>query len=476
MILIEAALLARASMLCYNASGDSMFEFQQELALSRSIAETVASAGGRAYYVGGFVRDSLMGIDCKDIDIEVYGLAPAELRAALGQLGEVYDRGASFGVLGLRHSDIDIAMPRTESRTGVKHTDFDVSVDPFLEPKAACRRRDFTVNAMLQDVLTGEILDFYGGRRDLENRVIRCVCAETFTEDALRVFRAAQFAARFDARIEADTQALCRDMDVAQLSVERVFAELEKALLKAEKPSLFFRELHSMEHLREFFPELEQTMGVRQNPKFHPEGDVFEHTMLVLDEAAKLRERAQWPPAFMLSALMHDIGKCVATQIQLDGRITAYGHEVLGLEMVERQLRRLTNHEKLIKYVLNQTELHMRPNVLFFAHSKKKKTRQLFDLSVCPNDLILLSRADASGKLDEPYREENELWLRERLEDYYHRLSQPMVTGEDLIQAGLKPDRRFSALLQRARALHFSGLERKNALQQVLAEIPYMKF
>lgn len=231
-----------------------------------------------------------------------------------------------------------------------------------------------------------------------------------------------------------------------------------------------------MEHLHEFFPELEQTMGVPQNPKFHPEGDVFEHTMLVLDEAAKLRERAQWPLGFMLSALMHDIGKCVATQIQPDGRITAYGHEVLGLEMVERQLRRLTNHEKLIKYVLNQTELHMRPNVLFFVHSKKKKTRQLFDLSVCPNDLILLSRADASGKLDEPYREENELWLRERLEDYYRRLSQPMVTGEDLIRAGLKPDKRFSALLQRARVLHFSGLERNNALQQVLAEMPNMKF
>ena len=197
---------------------------------------------------------------------------------------------------------------------------------------------------------------------------------------------------------------------------------------------------------------------------------MFEHTMLTLDCAAALRERAEWPLGLMLSALVHDIGKCVATQVQADGRITAYGHEKLGLEMVERQLRRLTNHEKLIRYVLNMTELHMRPNMLCGSNSKKKKTRQLFDLSLSPNDLILLSRADASGKLDEPYREETEAWLRERLRDYRACLRRPMVTGADLIAAGLKADVRFGELLRRARMLHFSGIEKQNALKQVLAE------
>lgn len=452
-----------------------MNSFEQDLALSRTIAARIADAGGRAYYVGGFVRDALMGVACKDIDIEVYGLAPIRLREVLGELGEVYDRGASFGVLGLRHSDIDIAMPRTESRTGEKHTDFDVSVDPFLPLEEACRRRDFTMNAMLQDVLTGEIVDLYGGREDLKNGVLRCVHPATFVEDALRVFRAAQFAARMETDIETQTRRLCAQMDVSALSVERIMGETEKALLKAEKPSGYFRELRQMNHLREFFPELEMTIGVEQNPKFHPEGDVFEHTMLVLDAAAQLRERAQWKLGFMLSALMHDIGKVVATQTQEDGRITAYGHETLGLEMVEKQLRRITNHEKLIRYVLNQTELHMRPNMLAGACSRKKKTRQLFDLSVCPNDLILLSRADASGKLDEPYNEGNEIWLRERLEDYEQRSRQPMVTGQDLIDAGLKPDKHFSALLQRARMLHFAGLEKASALKQVLAEANNMQ-
>ena len=452
-----------------------MNDFAQDLALSRRIAKAVAAAGGRACYVGGFVRDGLMGIECKDIDLEVYGIAPQTLRALLGELGEVYDRGASFGVLGLRHSDIDIAMPRTESRTGNKHTDFDVTVDPFLPPERACRRRDFTINAMLRDVLTGEVLDFYGGREDLERRVIRCVCPETFVEDALRVFRAAQFASRLSAEIEPETRALCRSMDVTELSVERILGETEKALLKAEHPSIFFRELRAMDHLKEFFPEVEAMVGVEQNPRFHPEGDVFEHTMLTLDAAAGLRERAEEKLGFMLSALLHDLGKCVATRTREDGRIVAYGHETAGLELVERQLRRITNNEKLIRYAMNMSKLHMRPNMLRAADSKKRKTRQLFDESVCPNDLILLSRADASGKLDEPYREETEEWLRARLEDYRGRAAQPMVTGQDLIAAGLKPGPEFSKLLSRARALHFSGVDRKPALRQVLSEMSKMQ-
>lgn len=448
-----------------------MNSFETDMALSRKIASEAAKNGGRAYYVGGFVRDGLMGVPCKDIDIEVYGISPRRLREILAGLGEVFDKGASFGVLGLRHSEIDVAMPRTESRTGARHTDFDVTVNPNLAPCEAARRRDFTINAMMRDILSGELLDFYGGQADLQNRVIRCVCPQSFAEDALRAFRAAQFAARFDAEIESETLELCRAIDVTDITAERILGEMEKALLKAKKPSIFFRCLRQMNHLKEFFPEIEALSGVAQNPQFHPEGDVFEHTMLTLDCAAELRSRAQWPLAFMLSALCHDIGKLVATQVQEDGRITAYGHEVLGLDLVERQLRRVTRHERLISVVKNHTELHMRPNMLAASQSKKKKTRLMFDSSLCPNDLILLSRADASGKRDEPYNENNEIWLRERLEDYEQCLSRPMVSGADLIQAGLKPDASFSAILRRARTLHFSGLEKKRALAQVLAEM-----
>lgn len=438
--------------------------------LAKQIAAAVAQRGGRAYFVGGVVRDRLMNVECKDIDIEVYGLSPQTLREVLSEVGEIVEKGASFGVLGLRHSDLDIAMPRKERRTGAHHRDFDVSVDPNLSTREASLRRDFTINAMMEDVLTGDVIDHWGGRQDLNARIIRCVSPETFPEDALRVFRAAQFAARFDADIHTETRALCRTIDVSQITHERVFDEMCKALLKAEKPSIFFRELQAMNHLKEFFPELAMCIGLKQNPRFHPEGDVFEHTMLVVDCAAQLRERAEWPLAFMISALFHDLGKIVATETQEDGRITSYGHETQGLPLVERQMRRLTNHAKMIQYVMNQSELHMRPNMLAHAKSKKKKTRQLFDLSVCPNDLILLSRADASGKLDAPYNEENERFLRDRLADYYEILKRPMITGKDLIAAGLTPDEHFKELVTRARQLHFSGFERHNALKQILNE------
>lgn len=421
-------------------------------------------------YVGGMVRDGLMGIECKDIDIEVYGLTPRALKDVLSSLGKVMEMGASFGVYGLQHSAIDIAMPRRERCVGIKHTDFEVSVDPAMSFEDATLRRDLTINAMMRDVLTGELIDLWGGRSDLERRVIRHVSDATFPEDALRVFRVAQFTARFEGKIAPETLALCRSMAVDGISHERVYDELNKALMKAEKPSIFFRVLREMDHLKEFFPELEACIGVLQNPVHHPEGDVFEHTLLVLDRAAELRDKAQWPLAFMYAALFHDLGKVIATEIREDGKITAYGHEVKGLPICETQLRRLTSQTKLIEYVKNMMWLHMRPNILAGAKSKKKKTRQLFDLSVCPEDLILLSRADASGKLDKPYNAQNEAFLRERLEDYRRVMQRPMVTGKDLIDAGLRPGPQFSEWLRRARMLHFSGVERDRALKQVVSE------
>ena len=334
-------------------------------------------------------------------------------------------------------------------------------------------RRDFTINAMMQDVLSGEIVDCWGGREDLKRRIIRCVSEKTFPEDALRVFRAAQFSARFRAEIESETLELCREIDVSCVTHERVFEEMSKAFLKADEPSIFFRALRRMNHLKEFFPELQACIGVPQSPKYHPEGDVFEHTMLVIDCAAKLRARAVNPLGFMLSALFHDLGKVVATEIHEDGRITAYGHEVLGLDTVRTQMLRLTNNQKLIRYVLNLTELHMRPNKLAECRSKKKKTRDLFDRCICPEDLILIARADASGKLDKPYPDENEVFLRERLTDYRAVVARPMVGGDDLIRAGVKPGVQMKDMIARARQLHFSGIEKKNALKMVLGEYGY---
>ncbi len=439
--------------------------------IALEIARAVKNAGGRAYFVGGFVRDKLTGATGKDIDIEVFGVTPERLRALLGKIGEPYDKGASFGVIGMRHTDIDVAMPRRESRAGVKHTDFDVKVDPFMTPKEASVRRDFTVNAMMLDPLKDEILDFWGGQRDLEKRIIRHVSDQTFADDALRVFRAAQFAARLDATVANETVRLCRGIDVTHLSRERIYEELLKALLKADRPSVFFSVLHQMDKLDEFFPEIAGMIGVEQNPAFHPEGDVFRHTMLTLDAAAALRDRAKEPANFMLAALMHDLGKQNATEV-IGGRITSYRHPETGALLAERQLRRLTTNARTIAYVKNMTLLHMRPNMMAHAHSKKGKTRRMFDESVCPEDLILLSRADASGKLDRPYQMANWMFLQNRLADYYECAARPMLTGADLVAAGYKPGKRMGEMLRRARDLHFSGHEKQRALKMITREYP----
>ena len=443
--------------------------FEQDMALAAQIAAKVKQKGGRVMMVGGAVRDSLLGIQSKDIDLEVYALSPEELRGILGEFGEIVEKGVSFGVYALAHSNIDIAMPRRENQRGLKHADFDVSVDPGLSFRQASMRRDFTINAMMRDVLTGELVDLWGGVEDLRAGIIRRVNAETFREDALRVFRAAQFAARLKARIEPQTLSLCREMDVTHLSVERVFEELSKALLKSENPSVFFRALLDMDHLVEYFPELQACRGVEQNPLHHPEGDVFEHTMRVVDQAAGLRETAVWPLGFMLSALFHDLGKTVTTRSLPDGRIVSYRHEIEGLGLCDRQMRRLTNQTRLIEYVKNMMWLHMRPNVLAASRSRKKKTRLMFDLSLCPEDLILLSKADVAGKGGPP-GEDHDAFLRERLEDYRSVIKRPMVTGADLVKAGCTPGPLFACMLRRARELHFAGFEKDRALKQVMAE------
>ena len=292
----------------------------------------------------------------------------------------------------------------------------------------------------------------------------------SFAGDGLNAFRAAREAAARGGEIAPDALALCAGMDVARVPAEGVFGELSRALLELEQPSLFFRALLRMDHLKDFFPELQACVGVPQNPVYHPEGDVFEHTMLALDAAAALRPGAEQPLGFMLSALAHDLGKAVATTTRPDGKIVSYGHELDGIPLCEALLRRLGCPAELIKYARNMTWLHMRPNVLANCRSKKKKTRQMFDLSLCPEDLILLSRADATGKRDEPYDDGNEAFLRERLEDYRRVMRQPMATEADLRAAGLAPGEELARGLDRARQLHLSGMGREAAVRQVAAE------
>ncbi len=423
-------------------------------------------AGGRAFYVGGFVRDRLFGKENADCDVEVHGITPEALEKILDSLGTRLEMGRSFGIYGLRGENIDIAMPRTESATGRGHRDFQVFVDPFIGYEKAAKRRDFTVNAMMEDVLTGEVLDFFGGREDLKNGILRHVSDETFPEDPLRVLRLAQFSARFGFSVAPETAALCRTVDLSSLTRERVMEETKKALLKAEKPSVFFEVLRSVGQLHDFYPEIGALIGVPQSPVHHAEGDVWNHTMLVLDEAAKLRSRAGDPVGFMFSALVHDLGKAVTTTVEADGRIRSIGHETEGLPLVSCFLARLTDDKALTAYVKNMTSLHMRPNELASLNAKKKSTNRLFDEACSPDDLVLLAAADGLGKLPPS---SNEAFLTGRLEVYRETVARPAVTGKDLIEAGLCPGKRFTELLAYAHKLHLSGVDKETALKQTLA-------
>ena len=439
----------------------------QNTAMARRIAQEVALQGGRTFYVGGFVRDRLRGVENKDVDIEVHGVTPAQLEAILSALGECITMGASFGVFGLRHYELDIAMPRSESATGRGHKDFAVFVDPFLGVRKAAQRRDFTINALMEDVLTGEVIDSFGGAADLQSGVIRHVNDASFAEDPLRVLRAAQFAARFEFAIAPETVALCREMDVSTLSRERVMGELSKALLKAKRPSVFFEALRTMDKLSDWFPELEALIGVEQDPVHHPEGDVWTHTMLVLDAAARLRAQANAPAGFMLSALCHDLGKATAFQ-RVDGRIHAYGHETEGVPLAERFVKRLTDEKKLRAYVVSMVELHMRPNMLVANRAGDKAYMKVFDRSADAADLLLLARADHQGRtVAAPYARTESI-LAEKYALYRARMDAPGVRGTDLMEAGMSPGPAFREALELAHKLQLSGVAREEALRQVL--------
>ena len=446
-----------------------MHDLAHDKEIVARLARRVSDAGGRVYYVGGCVRDALMGSVSKDLDVEVHGLTPAALEEILDTLGERVSIGESFGIYAIKGCGVDIAMPRKEHLRGRGHRDFDVIVDPDLGAREAARRRDFTVNAMMRDALTGELVDPFHGRRDLKRGVLRHVDDETFPEDPLRVLRAAQFASRFGFRVAKETMRLCSAMDLTALSKERVMLELEKALLQAEHPSVFFETLREMNQLRPWFSEVADLIGVPQNPRFHTEGDVWNHTMLVLDAAAQYRERAGRPLGLMLAALTHDFGKPATTEL-VSGVFHAYGHEEAGAALAERFLRRLTNETALIEYVSNLTALHMKPNVIVASGASIKTSNRMFDRAVDPEALICLSMADGQGTISRyPYVscEEN---LEARLDAYRETMAQPHVMGRDLIDAGLEPGADFSDFLALAHKLRLAGIPKDDALKQVLAE------
>ena len=259
----------------------------------KDIAREIAMAGGRALVVGGYVRDLLRDQPSKDLDIEVYGIDLDTLRELLERHGSVISVGRAFGVLRLKDLNADFSLPRRDSKVGPGHRGFDVECDPNLDFGTAARRRDLTVNSMGLDILSGEISDPYGGRRDLEHGVLRAVDPDTFAEDPLRGLRVAQFSARFDMRADHALVALCGRLDLREVSAERVFEEFRKLLLKGERPSLGLAFLRDSTLLR-FFPELDDLT----------DRSAWSQTLVAVDRGAKMRRDGD-DLVLMFAALCH---------------------------------------------------------------------------------------------------------------------------------------------------------------------------
>lgn len=432
------------------------------------IAHKVKDAGGCAYYVGGCVRDFVMGRECFDTDMEIHGIEENVLEKILSECGDVLKYGKSFAIYSLAGCSIDIALPRREVATGKGHRDFDVTPDPFLGTLKAAERRDFTVNALMQDVITGEITDHFGGLDDIKKGVLRHVNDNAFSEDPLRVMRMAQFAARLGFEPCRQTLELCKTVDLSPLSRERVFDELKKALLTSDKPSVFFETLRKANGLDVWFPEVKKLIGTQQNPKYHLEGDVWNHTMMVLDMGAKLRDKTSNPLGFMLCALFHDLGKIICTTVK-NGEIHAYNHETEGLPLAENAMKRITNEKSLIKYVLNLTLLHMKPKITALSGSGIKTTNRMFDEALVPFDLICISEADNGGKLPCEDFDKIRDFLIQRYEIYKETMSKPFVDGRDIIEMGFCPGDNFRELMSYAHKLRLAGVPKSEALKQVAA-------
>lgn len=432
------------------------------------ICEAVREAGGRALLVGGSVRDLLLRVASKDLDLEVYGLEPVRLRELLQTIGRVNTVGESFTVykvvLGDPRVEVDVSIPRRESKSGRGHRGFTVQGDPNMSFEEAARRRDFTVNAVMMDPLTGETLDPFGGRRDLEARLLRAVAPETFVEDSLRVLRAMQMAARFEMTVEPATVKLCRSIDLSDLPRERVWGEFEKLLTKAEWPSIGLSVARDVGVLVKLFPEIHALVGCPQDPLAHPEGDAFTHTQLCLDQAAQVAEDLSTEKriTLLLAALCHDLGKPILDELGEDPASGA-DHSQAGVGPTKKVLDKLGVYT-LSGYdsrnqVLALVREHLTPE-RFFGERKSLTDGSIRRLSqrVDPDLLYRLARANGLSRGSASSSEAADWFIEKaRALGVEHGPPEPILLGRHLIETGVEPGPRMGEILRAVYELQLDG-------------------
>lgn len=438
-----------------------------------AIARVVREQGGRALVVGGFVRDRLLERESKDLDLEVFGIRPEQLPAMLQPFGRVEPVGQAFAVYKL--GAIDVSLPRRESKTGRGHKGFTVTGDPLMTIEDAARRRDFTVNAISWDPVTNEYIDPFGGRDDLTRRALRVVDPRTFADDSLRVLRALQFAARFELTPDEQTKDICRRIPLDDLPAERVWGEFEKLLLQAERPSIGFelgRELRVTESL---LPEMHALIGCPQEPEWHPEGDCWIHTLMVIDEARQRNGDLDRPrlAAVMLGAVCHDLGKPPTTAL-IDGRIRSLGHEEAGVTPATQVLDRLNVHSldgfDVRTQVLGMVAHHLKPGAFYKVRDEIgdgafRRLAQKVDLEL----LARLARADCNGRTGTFDCTAMDWFIeRARALGVEHRPPAPILMGRHLLELGLEPGPAIGEILKAVYELQLDG--KVTTLEEARAE------
>jgi len=423
----------------------------------QAICRALKAAGGRALLVGGVVRDAIRGVggDGRDLDLEVYGVEGPALRAILEPFGKVDAVGEAFTVYKI--GDLDVSIPRRDSKTGKGHKGFTVTGDPSMTVEEAARRRDFTVNAILCDPLTGEVIDPFGGVDDLRARRLRRVDPSTFGEDSLRVLRGMQFAARFEFSIDPETVTLCRSIPLDDLPAERVWGEFEKLLLRARRPSIGLQAGLEMGVMDKLFPELKALVGCPQEPDWHPEGDVWVHTLQAVDLATGLIDDLPPPQraVVMLGTLCHDLGKPLTTQV-IDGRIRSLDHEDRGIAPTERVLDALNvrtmdgyDVRKQVKAIVGD---HLKPGL--FHHERDRVSDAAFRRLAlrCELDLLYrVAKADSLGRRAPGAREpraDAQEWFRERAQSLgvSKEGPKPILLGRHVLDLGIAPGPRVGEI------------------------------
>jgi len=410
----------------------------------------IGDAGGRSWLVGGSVRDLALGREVTDLDLEVFGVPAEELRACLGTVFELDLVGQSFGILKLRGWPVDVGLPRRESKMGLGHKGFEVHSDPHLSLPDAAARRDFTLNAVYLDPLTGETTDPHEGLKDLEQGLLRHT-SPAFGEDPLRVLRGMQLAARFDLQVASATVVLCRGIEPEGLPGERIWAEWVKLLTLGRRPS---RGLHFLQDAGwlQYFPQLEALRGCAQDPIHHPEGDAWIHTLHCLDAFADERTGDAWEDLVVgCAVLCHDLGKPATTTTTADGHVRSLGHEQESLALTEAFLGAMTSNHKLLAEVMPLVAEHMCPSQLFEAKASVAAVRRLAVRVGRIDRLVRVARADAYGRPPLPrdgFAAGDWLLARAGKMDILQSPPTPLVLGRHLIALGAKSGPQFKNILE----------------------------